>query len=174
MDAIMGRMIERILVAIAGVLCMFWGYRLFRIANERQGKMEMTHGDKLKLTMSDVAPGIWFALFGTALLVVSLVRGIAYSSTTVSGNSTQMTGMGIKDADTGNTVTYSDTSAIPPSPGIKSDNGMLDTGGRTLSTHTDYNGVSNRAMKVDTFVGSENPDKPLKKDKAEFTSHRHQ
>ena len=102
---------------------MFWGYRLFRTANERQGKMELTHGTKLKLTIGDVAPGIWFALFGAGLLVVSLTQGIAYSSTTVAGDPASA---GNRGTDAGRII-YADTMAAAVHPDTTDAPSRVDT-----------------------------------------------
>lgn len=62
------RFIERIAIVAGGVFCIYLGYRLFDRAKERQGELAIKTGTQLQLKISDVAPGIYFALFGTVLL----------------------------------------------------------------------------------------------------------
>jgi hypothetical protein len=72
------RISERLLVALAGALSLWLGFRLFRSASEgektsrRQGGIEGNVGKYLRIKMWDVGPGLFFALFGSGLLAYVL------------------------------------------------------------------------------------------------------
>ena len=82
MDPMSLRAAERILgVLIAGVL-VYLGYRLFLSMPERtdsEGRFILP--GNVSIYLSRVGPGVFFALFGAAVLVVSLYKGITYSET---------------------------------------------------------------------------------------------
>ena len=63
-----------------GLAFAYMGYRLFLLdKNNDAGSLEAEHrGFQLKLTRA--APGTFFSLFGTILIVFSVLKGIAYSS----------------------------------------------------------------------------------------------
>ena len=65
--AVLGRVTERLLIVGTGAMCVYFGYRLFDKVQKRQGELELK-GDKTSLKLRDVAPGIYFALFGSLLL----------------------------------------------------------------------------------------------------------
>lgn len=62
------RSVERILVTLSGALCLFLGYRLFDHATEL-GNLKAEWSDRVKLQIQRVGPGVFFALFGTAILI---------------------------------------------------------------------------------------------------------
>ena len=62
------RFIERYIVAGAGVLLLYFGYRLFSSAQEL-GDLSAELPSQLKLKLTQVGPGVFFALFGTVLLI---------------------------------------------------------------------------------------------------------
>jgi hypothetical protein len=66
------RGVERIAVTCSGTLAIYLGYRLFRIVAEGEASAEAEYG-KFNFKMQKVAPGIFFALFGAAILIYSLV-----------------------------------------------------------------------------------------------------
>jgi hypothetical protein len=74
LDAVIyGRIAERLLIVLFGGLCLFFGYLLFFRATQAEGDLEAKSGDKFYLRVRNVAPGVFFALFGAGVLVVSLV-----------------------------------------------------------------------------------------------------
>jgi hypothetical protein len=79
------RMAERIIGVIIGGLLIYWGYRLFLSLPGKRGRdggtgdFALAGGTKLKL--SKVGPGVFFALFGTALIVFSLTRSVSLTTT---------------------------------------------------------------------------------------------
>jgi hypothetical protein len=75
------RMVERILGVLIGGVLIYFGYRLFlTLAGNRgrdrgAGEFSFAGGNKIKL--SKVGPGVFFALFGAALIVFSLVKPVS-------------------------------------------------------------------------------------------------
>ena len=66
------RFSERLIVAGSGVLALWLGFKLFSKAADRAseaGTMVLSLGDRLKLQMESIGPGVFFALFGTAILI---------------------------------------------------------------------------------------------------------
>jgi hypothetical protein len=80
MDLITLRFIERILAVIIGGLAVFLGYQLFvKIPESRdsQGKITLPWG--ISVILSRVGPGVFFALFGVAVVTYSLHKGLEFS-----------------------------------------------------------------------------------------------
>src|SRR5262245_16195481 len=61
----------RCLIAAAGALSIYLGYRLFFVVLERQGELLVKTGEKVELKMRNVAPGVFFALFGAVILAAA-------------------------------------------------------------------------------------------------------
>ena len=78
------RMVERILGVVIGGLLIYLGYRLFLDVKGKRGReggtgdFTLAGGNKLKL--SKVGPGVFFALFGTGLIVFSLTRSVSLTT----------------------------------------------------------------------------------------------
>jgi hypothetical protein len=80
MDEVMLRAIERLLAVIIGGLCVYLGYRLFLCIPEQkegEGKIEFPGGTSIFVTR--VGPGVFFAMFGAAIVGVSVQNGIVSS-----------------------------------------------------------------------------------------------
>ncbi len=79
------RMVERILGVLIGGLLIYFAYRLFLDLRGKRGRdsgtgdFSLAGGTKLKL--SKVGPGVFFALFGTGLIVFSLTRSVSLTTT---------------------------------------------------------------------------------------------
>ncbi|HEU0273436.1 MAG TPA: hypothetical protein VFQ83_02790 [Candidatus Udaeobacter sp.] len=86
------RMVERILGVLIGGVLIYCGYRLFlSLASSRgrdRGSGEFSFGGGNKIKLSKVGPGVFFALFGAALIVFSLVKPV---SLTISPRSAKAT-----------------------------------------------------------------------------------
>ena len=76
MDPILLFMLYRMLIVLGGILCIYFGYRLFFVTKTKQGDFKIKTGQNYELSLSDLAPGIFFALFGASVLVFSLINGI--------------------------------------------------------------------------------------------------
>lgn len=87
-----GRQIERILVVFAGTLAIYLGFRLFYLVKQKQGELRL-QGKDLGLSLGDVGPGIYFALFGSLILVTNLFRqvekGVVEQVPSVTGDGTK-------------------------------------------------------------------------------------
>jgi len=76
--AVAGRMIERLLVVASAGLSIYLGYRLFlRIPDYRdaQGEIKLP-AMNMSVTFSRVGPGVFFAVFGAAVLLASYLHPI--------------------------------------------------------------------------------------------------
>lgn len=73
--AIAFRFGERFTVTLSGVLLLFLGYKLFQ-KNTELGSLNAEIPDKLKLQIQRVGPGVFFAVFGTVLLVYVMTSTI--------------------------------------------------------------------------------------------------
>jgi hypothetical protein len=69
---------ERIVVVIAGVVALVLGYRLFDKAADL-GALTAEVPQRIKLQMQRIGPGIFFALFGTAILIYVMSSNIDVS-----------------------------------------------------------------------------------------------
>ncbi len=76
MDPVFLFMLYRMLIVLGGILCIYFGYRLFYVIKTKQGDFKIKTGQNYELSLSDVAPGVFFALFGAGVLVFSLSNGI--------------------------------------------------------------------------------------------------
>lgn len=86
---ILFRSIERIASVLIGCYLIYLGYRLFLeipVKENSEGKFTLPGGTAIHLTR--VGPGIFFSLFGTAVLVFSLVTPVDYKE----GMKTDVTG----------------------------------------------------------------------------------
>jgi hypothetical protein len=65
-------------VVAAGTVCIYFGYRLFYISQEKQGDLQLKIGSELDLKLRNVAPGVFFALFGAGILLYNSYRAITF------------------------------------------------------------------------------------------------
>jgi len=84
MDYVQMIVLYRVSIVIGGILCIYFGYKLFYIAKEKQGDFKIKTGGSTEVSVSDVAPGVFFALFGAGILVFSITNGISVDSKTTS------------------------------------------------------------------------------------------
>jgi len=76
------RGLERFLVDLGGVLAIYLGYQLFLRMPSRErgeGKIELPGG--VSIFVSRVGPGVFFSLFGTGVLALSLIHGVSQDET---------------------------------------------------------------------------------------------
>ncbi len=74
------RAIERILIVSSGMLSLCLGYFLFIKGLSGKASLKAEY-NKSKIQLVNAAPGIFFALFGTVILVVSVWRIVAVEVT---------------------------------------------------------------------------------------------
>jgi hypothetical protein len=80
MDEVILRATERILVVVIGGLCVYLGYRLFlRIPEQKEGEGKIEFPGGVSIFVTHVGPGVFFALFGAAIVSFSLYKGIVSS-----------------------------------------------------------------------------------------------
>jgi hypothetical protein len=66
------RDVDRLAITVVAGVSIVLGYRLFSLVTERQGRLQL-EGKSISVKASDFAPGIFFALFGAAVLVTNLI-----------------------------------------------------------------------------------------------------
>jgi len=80
MDPITLRFIERILAVIIGGISVYLGYRLFlKVPEQKDSDGKITFPKDITIVLNRVGPGVFFALFGVTVVVVSLYQAITYS-----------------------------------------------------------------------------------------------
>jgi hypothetical protein len=87
MDAVLTlRLIERCLAVAIGGLCIFFGYRLFlALPDMRDATGQFSLPMNIRIVVSRVGPGVFFALFGAAIVALSLYQSIQYERSVSSG-----------------------------------------------------------------------------------------
>lgn len=74
------RALERILIVLIGGLCVYLGYRLFlNIPKEKDGEGKINLPGGVSIFVTRVGPGVFFALFGTGVVALSLYQAVTYS-----------------------------------------------------------------------------------------------
>ncbi len=82
---VLARITERLLIICSGVLLLFLGYKLFAKVVEL-GDLKAEVPRKFSFHMQRVGPGVFFALFGSSILLYSMTADLNITST--SGNDT--------------------------------------------------------------------------------------
>src|SRR5689334_4372470 len=94
---VLSRATERILLVLVGALALYLGYRLFRhmpTADKGSGKLELPGG--VSIFLSRIGPGVFFALFGVAVIGYSVAQPIQFTLPTSAG-SAAYSGLGQRD-----------------------------------------------------------------------------
>lgn len=77
---ILTRAFERLLVVLAGALAIYLGYRLFiDMPNAERGSGKVNLPGGISIFLSRVGPGVFFSLFGAAVIGLSFQFGITFS-----------------------------------------------------------------------------------------------
>lgn len=74
---VLTRAAERILLVLVGALAIYLGYSLFRnmpALNRSEGKLELPGG--VSIFLSRIGPGVFFALFGCAIIGYSVTKPV--------------------------------------------------------------------------------------------------
>jgi hypothetical protein len=80
MDEVLLRAVERLLAVIIGGLSVYLGYRLFlRIPEQKEGEGKIEFPGGASIFVTRVGPGVFFAMFGAAIVGLSLHKGIVVS-----------------------------------------------------------------------------------------------
>ena len=73
------RAVERNLVVLIGGACIYMGWRLFYAASQEHSKGEFSADlAHVKVSLKRVAPGVFFAAFGAAVVGTSFVQGVKF------------------------------------------------------------------------------------------------
>src|SRR5207245_1619184 len=82
MDLLYLRVIERVLAVIIGGLSIYLGYRLFiKLPEQKDSEGKVVLPGDISIFFSRVGPGVFFSLFGAAVVVVSLRQGLELDRT---------------------------------------------------------------------------------------------
>ena len=84
---VLSRAAERILLLAVGALAIYLGYSLFRFmpsVNKAEGKLELPGGVSIFLTR--IGPGVFFALFGCAIIGYSVTKPVEFTLPTVAAS----------------------------------------------------------------------------------------
>ena len=95
--AIGARHLERLVIALAGALAIWLGYRLFLsmpLAEKGTGKLQLPGG--ISIFISRVGPGVFFALFGAGVLAYGLHQAVSVEI----GPPSALTGPGVSPGPT--------------------------------------------------------------------------
>jgi hypothetical protein len=80
MDILLLRGIERLAIVLIGGMAIYLGYRLFlAVRADAEGEAKITLPNDVTVMVSRVGPGVFFALFGSLVVVASLYFSIRYS-----------------------------------------------------------------------------------------------
>jgi hypothetical protein len=94
MDEVILRAVERLVAVLIGGLSVYLGYRLFLCIPEQkegEGKVEFPGGTSIFVTR--VGPGVFFAMFGAAIVGLSFQKGIVSSQRAPTGERIVYQGM---------------------------------------------------------------------------------
>jgi len=116
---VLGVLLLRLGVLVAGVLFCWFGYRLFALT-KAQGSADISIKDMIKVNLQHVGPGVFFSLFGAAILVFSLYKPPVLASQDIA----LMQGAGAQD--TASTVQSTLTIAgVRPGANILDDRALM-------------------------------------------------
>ena len=80
------RMMERIIIAIGGIISIVLGYRLFRLVPTNNVSGGVLKGALLTISLSKVGPGVFFAAFGAFILIYGITTQITDRSEAAAPN----------------------------------------------------------------------------------------
>jgi hypothetical protein len=160
------RAAERILLVVVGAVSVYLGYRLFVLipkANRSEGKFELPGGVSIFLTR--IGPGVFFALFGVAVIGYSVTRPVEFTLPTDQKGAITFSGVGQGSDNL-------PTAAAPPAPVgdiviagaeprsvVAHLNGVLENARQTMSgPAADEFAQAVRAAKYAVMLGDWDPD----------------
>lgn len=73
------RGVERLLISVGGIISIWLGYKLFNKALPTNGSFDGGIGT-WSIRMQNIAPGVFFALFGAASLIFSIMHPFSYEN----------------------------------------------------------------------------------------------
>ena len=91
---ILSRFAEHAAATFVGALVIFLGYRLFRdMPARREGETKIALPGGISIFLSRVGPGVFFALFGAALIGYTTTRPVSYQESDALGSSRAYSGL---------------------------------------------------------------------------------
>jgi hypothetical protein len=96
---VLSRAAERVLLVLVGALAVYLGYSLFRHmpnADRSEGKLELPGG--VSIFLSRIGPGVFFVLFGCAIIGYSVTRPVSLNLPTELGKAIEFSGFGQGEA----------------------------------------------------------------------------
>ncbi len=116
------RMIERIGDVVIGGLAIYYGYTLFlRLPDLKNSQGEVKWGDR-SVILSRIGPGVFFALFGVAVTLVSLYRPVSFGTSSDllllmrNSGETPAAAMAVASPETTSNAAFSGIGANPSTP----------------------------------------------------------
>jgi hypothetical protein len=133
---VLSRATERILLVLVGALAVYLGYSLFLhipTANRSEGKIDLPGGVSIFLTR--IGPGVFFALFGVAVIGYSVTRPIQFTLPTVASASAPVvfSGLGETSASQPPAATAPSVPGLSPEVVVARLNGLLDSARQSMS-----------------------------------------
>lgn len=109
------RLVERIASVAVGGLMIYLGYRLFsQVRGKAESSGDFSLGGGRHIKLSKVGPGVFFALFGTGLIIFSITRGIEVSTRPGAGREAGATGAPAQPE-----ITFRGASSIPETSAVR-------------------------------------------------------
>ncbi len=76
-SAIALRILERLVIYIGGIVCIYLGYRLFYLSNQNESDGLFNFKNITTMGLKRIGPGVFFALFGSWILYTSLTSKVS-------------------------------------------------------------------------------------------------
>ena len=81
-ELVLFRILERVIAVLIGGISIYLGYRLFHaVKTAGEGSAEVKLPGNVTVMVSRIAPGVFFALFGAAVVGASLIYPVRYTET---------------------------------------------------------------------------------------------
>jgi hypothetical protein len=118
MEALLwGRVLERMLAVSLGGLSIWLGYRLFlKIPRQRSGEVRLALPGDISVYLTRVGPGVFFSLFGAAIVVMALRAGLMIESTLRQPTTTDAAPTAVRGAELTQRVGYAAAVLAPEDP----------------------------------------------------------
>ena len=85
-ELVLFRILERVIAVLIGGISIYLGYRLFHaVKTAGEGSAEVKLPGNVTVMVSRIAPGVFFALFGAAVVGASLIYPVRYTETGIGG-----------------------------------------------------------------------------------------
>jgi hypothetical protein len=85
--AVFARSAERLLIAVGGLLGLYFGFRLF-LARILKGQDAVFETGTITIKLVQVGPGVFFALFGAAVMIYAIIHPLSFEQSNVAQTST--------------------------------------------------------------------------------------